>query len=92
MLVESEAAGEIREAIFAAIENQIRERTPPEVELALQRLMASGEPRDNALRYIACALSVEFFEILHNDALYDEVRYVRNLRALPQLPYDENEI
>ena len=58
----------------------------------MQRLLASGEPRDNALRYIAWALSVEFFEILHNDARYDEARYVRNLRALPQLPYDENEI
>ena len=92
MLVESEGGPEIRQAIFDAIENQIRDRTPPEVELALARLLALGEPRDNALRYIACALSVEFFEILHNETGYDEARYVRNLQALPQLPYDENAI
>ena len=54
--------------------------------------MAAGEPRDNALRYIACALSVEFFEILHHDGLYEEARYVQNLQALPTLPYDESEI
>ena len=92
MLVESEAGPAIRQAIFDAIENQIRDRTPPEVAQALVRLMAAGEPRDNALRYTACALSVEFFEILHNEAGYNEARYVRNLQALPVLPYDESEI
>lgn len=92
MLVESDDVPEIRHAIFDAIENQIRDRTPPEVEQTLVRLMAAGEPRDNALRYIACALSVEFFEILHNEVGYNEARYVRNLHALPTLPYDENEI
>ena len=92
MLVESAEGPEIRQAIFDTIENQIRDRAPAETLLTLERLMAAGEPRDNALRYIACALSVEFFEILHHDGLYEEARYVQNLQALPTLPYDESEI
>lgn len=92
MLVESEDDPEIHRAIFDTIENQIRDHDPAETALSLQRLMAAGESRDNALRYIACALSVEFFEILENEGAFDTARYVSNLRALPALPYDESEI
>ena len=92
MLVESDDDPEVYRAIFDTIENQIRDRHPAETELSLQRLMAAGESRDKALRYIACVLSVEFFEILENEGAFDQARYVGNLRALPALPYDENEI
>ncbi len=92
MLVESEDDPEVHQAIFDTIENQIRDRHPAETELTLQRLMTAGESRDNALRYIACALSVEFFEIIENEGAFDEARYVGNLKALPALPYDESEI
>lgn len=92
MLVESSDDAEIHQAIFDTIENQIRDHHPAETEITLQRLMAAGESREMALRYIGCALSVEFFEILENDGAFDEARYVRNLKALPALPYDESEI
>jgi hypothetical protein len=92
MLVESEDDPVIHQAIFDTIENQIRDHTPPETALTFERLLAAGETRDTALRYIACALSVEFFEIIQHSTPFDEARYVRNLQALPALPYDENEI
>lgn len=92
MLVDSGDDPAIRAAIFDTIENQIRDREPAETAASLERLMAAGESRDVALHYIACALSVEFFEILENGNAFDEARYVANLKALPALPYDESEI
>ncbi len=81
------------EAIVETIENQIRENNPPETNQTLKRLMALGESRENAIRYIGSALSVEIFEALKNQSPYDEVRYIRNLKALPKLPFDnEGEI
>lgn len=77
-------------ALIAIVENQLRDGTPPAVRDTLKRLMDAGEIRDTALRYIACAMSVELFEILERKGSYDEARYLAHLRALPALPYDED--
>jgi len=74
------------EALVEAVEAQLREDNPPETRRTLERLMAMGETRENAMRYIACALSVEVFETLKNQSPYDEQRYLQNLTALPTLP------
>lgn len=76
------------EAMIEAIENQIRDNDPPETRETLKRLMAMGESRDNAMRYIASALSVEVFEALKNKTPYSKERYLKNLKNLPELPYD----
>lgn len=76
------------EAMIEAVENQIKDNEPPETKQTLERLMSMGETRENAMRYIASALSVEIFEALKNQNSYDEKRYVKNLKALPKLPYD----
>ncbi|MEX2479330.1 MAG: hypothetical protein WD928_00570 [Gammaproteobacteria bacterium] len=80
------------EALVEAIENQIRDGYPAETKRTLQRLMALGETRENAMRYIGCVLAVEVFEVLEKGSTFDEARYVRNLQALPELPYDEDDI
>jgi hypothetical protein len=76
------------EVIVEAVEKQLAQNEPPETKATLERLMALGESRENAIRYIASALSVEIFEALKNNSPYDEKRYVSNLKALPTLPYD----
>ena len=80
---EGQLAGE---AIVEAIENQLRENNPPETKCTLDRLMGIGESRENAMRYIACALSVEIFGAVKDLIPYDEERYINNLKALPRLP------
>ena len=92
MLVDGEDDETLREAIFDTIENQIRDGEPAATAATLRRLMEGGMSRELALRHIGCALSVEFFEIVKNGAAFDLARYVGNLEALPQLPYDEDEI
>jgi len=79
--------------IFLAVENQLAENNPPQVARTLERLLAEGINREEALKYIACALSIEIFEALKHGATYDEARYLRNLARLPELPWeDEQEI
>ena len=78
------------EAVIEAIENQIRENDPPETKLTLDRLMSLGESRENAMRYIGSALSVEIFEAVKNKTPYNEKRYLTNLKNLPELPFDQH--
>ena len=80
---EGQLAGE---AIVEVIENQINENNPAETSITLKRLMNMGETRENAIRYIASALSVEIFEALNHNSPYNEKRYINNLKALPKLP------
>jgi len=80
---EGQSAGE---AIVGVIENQINDNNPPETNITLKRLMNLGETRENAIRYIASALSVEIFEGLNSNSPYNEERYINNLKALPKLP------
>ena len=79
------------EAIVEAVENQILDNNPPEVKQALKRLMGLGESRANAIRYIASTLAVELNEMMKQLTPYDEVRYTKNLNALPKLPFDEDD-
>ena len=79
------------EAIVEAVENQIRENNPPEVKQALKRLMGLGESRENAIRFIASTLSVEIYETMKHLTPFDEARYIKNLNALPKLPFDEGD-
>ena len=78
------------EAIIEVVENQLAENNPPETKVTLERLMKAGESRENAIRYIACALSVEIYGALKNKEPYNNERYINNLKALPELPW-ENE-
>lgn len=77
------------EALIETVENQIRDNNPPEVRATLDRLMAMGESRENAMRYIGSVFSVEIYEVLKHQAPYDEKRHVANLRNLPELPFDD---
>jgi len=85
---DGQLAGEV---IVEAVENQIRENNPPEVKRTLKRLMGMGESRENAMRYIAGMLSVEIYEVMKYQTSFDEARYIKNLKNLPKLPFDEDE-
>lgn len=75
-------------AIIDAVENQLAENNPPATRETLDRLMAMGESRENALRYIANALMVELIDAAQNKNPYNEERYLKNLAKLPVLPDD----
>jgi len=83
---EAEIGQRAGEAIIEIAENQIAENKPPEAREALERLMKGGEPRENAIRYIASVLSIEVYNIIIQKKPFDNERYIDNLNALPTLP------
>lgn len=74
-------------ALIEAVENQIKLGEPPETKKTLERLMALGEDRENAIKYITSALIVELFGAVKHAQSYDEKRYISNLNKLPDLSF-----
>ena len=83
---EQQLAGE---AVIEIIENQINDNNPPRVKETLMRLMLQGIDREEALKYIACALCVELVGVINDQTPFDEERYNRNLDLLPEMPWEE---
>lgn len=75
-----------RRAILDAVENQLRENSPPEAKATLERLTAAGYSKADAKRLIGCALVIEIFDIMKTEKPYNEARYLANLAKLPELP------
>lgn len=75
-------------ALLNLIEQQIEAGDPPEVAQTLERLMGEAYSREEALRLIASALMGEVYGAMKGGS-YDGARYVRNLLALPRLPWDK---
>ena len=78
-----------RAAIFEAIDTQLAEGEPPETAETLDRLMNEGHDRDEAYRLIGSVLADEVFRIMKHEREYDAERYIRLLKKLPQMPWDE---
>ena len=80
---------EAGKAILEAVENQLDSNDPPKVRETLKRLMAEGIERDEVMKYLACALSVEVFGALKLSESFDAMRYNRNLDGLPDMPWED---
>ena len=76
-----------RQALFEAIEDQMRDGTPPETKRTFDRLVGERYSEDDAMGLIATALIFEMAKVAGGEE-YDEDAYVRELRALPELPPD----
>jgi hypothetical protein len=74
-------------ALLNLIEQQIESGDPPEVAQTLERLMGEAYSREDAIRLIASALMGEVYGAMKGGT-YDGARYVRNLLALPKLPWE----
>ena len=72
------------------VRNQLRDGEPPETRATLDRLMAEGHPREQALELILGVVSSEIVDILNQGEPFNESRFVAALRALPRLPWDED--
>jgi len=76
--------------ILAAVEKQIAESNPAQTKWTLERLLSVGIDREEAMKYIGCALSVEIFEVIKHGGQYDEARYLQILADLPELPWEND--
>ena len=72
----------IEKSILVIAENQLKENKPAETMITLNRLMAIGKSREEAMRCIVSVLSAEIFEMMKESVAFDEFRYVEKLKKL----------
>ncbi|MDN3698584.1 hypothetical protein QWY97_14680 [Vibrio cortegadensis] len=77
--------------LIETIENQLEEGNPKKVTETLMRLMMTGTPREDAIQAMACALAIEIFDVMKNDAEFNLKRYSEHLDMLPDLSFMEGE-
>jgi hypothetical protein len=90
--MENEERGRhVRKALFEVLENQMSMDNPPETRKTYQRLLDQGFSREETMRMMAAVVIVEMNDIVKHNRTFDEAGYIEALKALQQLPYDENE-
>ncbi|MEH0758142.1 hypothetical protein H4F20_00500 [Vibrio sp. 16] len=77
--------------LIEVVENQLEDGNPIKVKETLMRLMMTGTPRDEAVAMMACAMSIEIFDVMKNDGEFNLKRYSENLDRLPDLGFMEGE-
>lgn len=77
------------QTILEVVDNQINANNPPLVKKTFDRLRKLGISRRESKKYIACALSVEIFDVVKNSNEIDYDRYFANLQNLPDMPWDD---
>ncbi|WP_117234325.1 hypothetical protein [Vibrio maerlii] len=77
--------------LIEIVENQLADSNPLKVKETLMRLMMTGTPREDAVAMMACAVSIEIFDVMKNDAQFNLKRYSEHLDQLPDLGFMEGE-
>ena len=77
---------ELRDEFFQVIKNQIEANDPPETKITYNRLIGLGYSELETHQLIGQCLGVEIFDVLKNSKPFNESRYIRNLKQLPQKP------
>ena len=88
-MTESNDEAFARSTLSEAIENQLREGKPLAAKFTLERLLAAGHERADAIAMMAAVLALEVRALLDEDRPFDTDWYVAALRGLPAMPDDE---
>lgn len=81
----------VRNAIREIVECQVREGAPPEVGQHVERLVAQGFLREEALALVGCVLSRAIYHTLDANQPFDARAYAASLALLPALPWGSEE-
>ena len=72
----------LKAAIVEVVENQIRDGNPPETRQTLERLLAAGYSRQQAVEMIGSAVVEEIWAVLHDNKPFDRARFAALLEQL----------
>jgi hypothetical protein len=79
----------LKAQMMQIIQNQIKANNPAEVRKTLERLKGLGYSGEDAKKLIGQCLVRELFDVLKHQKPFDEPRYVRNLKKLPESPSED---
>lgn len=68
--------------ILEAVENQVRENNPPETRLTLERLLAAGYTRQEAIEMIGRVVVTEIWHIMKYKETFNLERFRAGLEEL----------
>lgn len=77
--------------LIEIVENQLEDSNPLKVKETLMRLMMTGTSREDAIAMMACAMSIEIFDVMKNEGEFNLKRYSEHLEQLPDLSFMEGE-
>jgi hypothetical protein len=72
----------LKAAILEVVENQLRDGDPPETRQTLERLLAAGYSRKQAIEMIGSAVVEEIWAVLHERKPFDRTRFTALLEQL----------
>ena len=72
----------LKEEILEVVENQLRDGDPPETRQTLERLLAAGYSRQQAVEMIGSVVVDEIWVVLHDKKPFDRERFVGLLEKL----------
>lgn len=78
----------IRAAVDEILNNQLRDNDPPETGQTLARLQKAGWSQQDARILISQCIVVELFDVIKHKRVFDEARFIKNLKNLPAKPFD----
>lgn len=79
----------LKKLILQVVSNQLRMNDPPETKITLDRLISEGYSNQEAKELIAAVVSAHIFEMLSDEHVFDNAKYVADLERLPTLPYEK---
>jgi len=78
----------LRDELFEVIERQRKMNNPSEIRPTLKRLKEMGYTDFQSKQLVGQCLVLEIFNTLKHDQPYNEERYIRNLKNLPDEPQE----
>jgi len=79
----------LRNEIFQIIKSQLDSNEPPETKMTYKRLIGLGYSDFQAKQFIGQCIAVELFDVVKHQKPFDETRYIKNLKQLPEEPFED---
>lgn len=78
----------ISEQILEIIRNQMEMNDPAETKRTYDRLLGEGYDEYTVMQYLGQCMAIELYDVIKHQKPFDEVRYVKNLKKLPEEPFE----
>jgi uncharacterized protein YoaH (UPF0181 family) len=75
----------VKDAFMEVVVSQLETNDPPETKATLERLMAAGNSRGEAMQLIAAVARNEMQAMMAAGRQFDNARYAQLLARLPQV-------